>query len=115
MTLPKLSLFPASHDDGLAMLSAFELVSGGVFEFLQSEGAEVGQGMALEPGPEKFDRIEFRRIGRQTLNDDPAIGRIDVVAHQRAAMRPGAVPQDQQPPAMMEERRCADLSLERAP
>ena len=65
MTSPKLSLFPAGHDNGLPMLSTLELASGGELEFVQRRGAEIGQGMALEPRPQVLHRVAVRRVWRQ--------------------------------------------------
>lgn len=50
MTSPKLGLLPASSDDRFALLAALELASSGVLQFGQVVGAEVGQGVSLEPG-----------------------------------------------------------------
>lgn len=49
MTLPKVRLLPAGHDDGVSVLSAFELVSSGDLEFVQGGRAEFGQRTTLEP------------------------------------------------------------------
>ena len=55
MTSPKLSLFPTRHDNGLAVLNTFELVSGGDLEVMKGGWAEIRQRMTLEPSPQIFD------------------------------------------------------------
>ena len=65
MTSEQLSLLPARSDDDIASLGRFELAAGGVSELGEAVRAEVSQGVALEPGPEVFDGIEIRGIGRQ--------------------------------------------------
>ena len=45
--------------------------------------------------PHVFDRVEFRRVGRQALYQDAPTGAGNVVPNQGAAMDGRAVPQDQ--------------------
>lgn len=60
--------------------------------------------MLLAIAPDVFDRIEFRCIGRQTLQMDAAMLLGDVVPDQAAAVRGQAIPDDRQ--------RSADVLLE---
>jgi hypothetical protein len=96
VTSKQLSLLPARSDDGTAPLGRFELAAGGVLQLGEALWTEVRQRVALEPSPEEFHRIELRCIGGQEMELNVASGREDIVAHQVAAMRPGAVPDDEQ-------------------
>lgn len=101
VTLEQLSLLPAGSDDGAAPLSGFELAAGAVAKFGHGFWAEVRQGMALKPSPQIFHRIKFWGVAGKELQGDGAIGGVDVVAHQTAAMRFGAIQHDEQPPAVV--------------
>jgi transposase len=57
MTSPQLGLHPASGDDRRSLLGALELVAGGDVQFVQIAGAEVGQGVAFEPGSIKKEEV----------------------------------------------------------
>jgi hypothetical protein len=105
VTLEQLCLLPARSDDDAASLGRLELAASGVLQLGEGVGTEIGQRMPLEPAPEEFDRIELGCITGQEMELHPARGRGDVVAYQVAAMRPGAVPDDEQ--------RAADVSKER--
>lgn len=59
-------------------------------------GAEVGERVTLEPGPQVFDRIELGGVAEQELDMDLPLGRIDVVAHKPGAMELRPVPDDEQ-------------------
>ena len=110
MTSEQVSLSPASRDDGGAPLRGFEFAACGVLQLSQRVGAEVRQGMALEPSPEVFDRIEFGRVWGQERELNMALGRVDVVAHETAAVRAATIPQDEQPPTIMRFERLEKLN-----
>jgi len=55
--------------------------------------------MLLAISPDVFDRIKFRRVGGQALQMDAAALLSDVIAHQAAAVRGQAIPDDRQLPA----------------
>ena len=67
----------------------------------QGVGAEVGQRMALEPGPEILDRIELGSIRGQRFDLEMTLGRVHIVAYQATAVGFGAVPNDEQRPAVV--------------
>lgn len=48
-----------------------------------------------------FDRIELGCVGGQSRDHDLAVGGVDVIAHDAAAVRLGTVPQNEQWPAQM--------------
>src|SRR5258706_8266494 len=96
MTLPKLSLFPASHNDGLPMLSTLELASGGELEFVQRRGAEVGQGVTLQPRPEVLHRVAVRGIGWKERDVYCPVDGVQIFPNQSAAVGLQAIPDDQQ-------------------
>src|SRR5665213_289851 len=96
MTSPQLSLLPARSDDRLAALTAAQLAARGDLELRQRAGTEVGQGVALEPSPQVFDGVEVRRVGRQQRHLDPALGAVELLAHDAALVLGSAVPDDQQ-------------------
>ena len=95
-TSPQAGLDPARGNDRWPALSAPELGSRGVVEFVEVGGAEVGQGMSLEPSPQVLHWIEVGRVGRQERHLDFAVGGIEVLAHELAAVRLESVPDDQQ-------------------
>ena len=51
--------------------------------------------MSLEMTPHILDRVEFRRVSRQTFQDDALAGGGDVVLDQQTAMNRRPIPQDQ--------------------
>ena len=109
MTSEQFSLLPARSDNDAALLGRFELAAGGVPELGEGIGTEVGQRMALEPGPEVLDRIELWRIPGQEMKLNAPCGGGHVVAHQVAAMGSQAVPEDEQRPAKVSEERFEEL------
>lgn len=96
MTSPKRSLHPAHGNNRGAHLRAFEFVACGRVQLAQIVGTVVCQGMPLEPRPQIFDGIEVGGIGRKKGDLDVPVQRIEVVAHQTAAMRLQAIPDYQQ-------------------
>ena len=82
-------------------MRGFEFGARTQMQLIEGVGAEVGQRVTLEPGPQIFDRVELGRVGGQTLDNDFPIGRIHVVANQEAAVRLGPIPNDQQPSPMV--------------
>src|ERR1035437_1608029 len=96
MTSPKSSLNPASGDDRRSFLSALELVAGGDMQLGEIVGTVVGQRMTLEPCPKVFDRIQIGRVRGQEGDLYMPVERIQILAHQEAAMRPQAIPHHQQ-------------------
>src|SRR5882672_5339501 len=110
-TSPEPGLDPARGDDGGAMLRTPEFVAGGDVEFIEIVWTEVGQGMPLEPGPQELDRIQVRRVRRQERHLDGAIGGVQVVAHELAAMRLQPVPDDQQRLLQVGAQRLEELDV----
>ena len=96
MTSPQRSLHPACGDDRGAILRALELVARGRVQLAQVVGTVVGKSMALEPGPQVLHRVQVRRVGRQECDLDVSGQAVQVLAHQTAAMRLQAIPDDQQ-------------------
>lgn len=87
MTSPQINLCPARSNDGSLLLRTLELVACGRLQFAQVVGAVVGQGMAFEPRPQIFHRIEVWRVGRQKCNLDISVQAVQIVAHDVAAVR----------------------------
>jgi hypothetical protein len=96
MTLPQISLCPARSNDGRSLLRTLQLVASGRLQLAQVVGAVVGQGMAFEPRPQIFHRIEVWRVGRQKCNLDMSVQAVEIVAHDVAAVRLGPIPDHQQ-------------------
>ena len=96
MTSPERSLHPASGNDRRTLLRALELVACGGVQLAQIVGAVVGQRVSLEPRPQIFDRVELGGVGRKKGNLDVPVERIEIVAHQMAAMRFQSIPDYQQ-------------------
>lgn len=93
---PQVGLFPARGNDRRAALGALELVARSGVEFIDVVWAEVGHGMALEPCPEVLHGIEVWRVRWQEGHLHLAVGGVQVLAHELAAMRFQAIPDDQQ-------------------
>ena len=66
--------------------------------------AEVGQFVMLPVAPDVLHRIEFRRVGRQLLDRQPAPLRGDELLDRVSAMRRQSVPYDQEPIRQMRNR-----------
>lgn len=96
MTSPKRSLHPASGNDRGTFLSALELVARGQLQFAQIVGTAVGHGVSFEPGPQAFHGIQVRCVRRQECDLDVSGQAVQILAHQATAMRPQAIPDDQQ-------------------
>lgn len=92
----QLGLLPEGCDEGLAALCAPKLGACVGAEFSEVPWTEVGQLMMLPVRPEILDRVQLRRIWRQELQLDATALACDVVAHQPAAVRLQAIPDDQQ-------------------
>ena len=90
-------------------MGRFELAPGGVLEFGEGIGTEVGKRVTLEPSPKEFDRVEIGRIARQEVKVNATGGGGYVVAHQMAAMGLEAVPEDEQRLPEMNEQRFQEL------
>ncbi len=59
-------------------------------------GTEVGQFVLVAIPPDRFDRIEFRRIGRQARQADQSVRALDIFADAPAPVHGQAIPDDQQ-------------------
>lgn len=59
-------------------------------------GTVVGYGVALEPGPQVFDRVHVGRVGRQECNLNVPVHTVQVLAHQATTVRLQIIPDHQQ-------------------
>src|SRR5438445_10639866 len=96
MTLPQGSLHPASSDYRGPLLCALEFVARGDMQLAQIAGTVVGESMSFEPCPQIFDGIQVWRVRRQERNLNVSVQTVEILAHQATAMRPQAIPDDQQ-------------------
>src|SRR5436309_1710093 len=110
-TSPEARLSPARRDDRRAVLCALEFVAGGDVELIEVGRTEVGQGMPLEPGPQEFDGVQVRRVRWQERHLDGAIGGVQILAHELAAMGLQPVPDDQQRPLQVRAQRLEELDV----
>ena len=62
---------------GTATADALERLAGGVAELPNIFGAEVGEFVLFPIGPEVFDGIEFRGVGRQTIHPPAGVVLLD--------------------------------------
>ena len=92
MTSPQPGLHPASGNDRGSFLGALESVACSRMHFAQLVGALVNHRLALEPGPQIFDRMVVGRMGWQERNLDVTAQRVQIVAHEMAVVCPGSVP-----------------------
>ena len=93
MTSPQRSLHPASGNDRGSFLGALEPVACGRMQFAQVVGAVVGHRVALEPGPQIFDRIEVGRVGWQERNRDVPAQRVQTSRARSGCGVPGPRPE----------------------
>src|SRR2546425_12275425 len=100
------SLFPESGDEMRSSLHRLEPIAGEPADFADRVAAQVGDLMFFEVGPDRLDRVEFRRVRRQARNSDMPVQLFEPGRELAAAMCRGAVPDDEQRPL--------DLALERA-
>ena len=101
----QLGLFPEGGDECGAPLHGLEPVAGELADLPDGVQAQVGDLVFLQIGPDRLDRIEFRRVGRQAGDSDVAVQFLQPCLDQTRAVRGNAVPDDQQRPL--------DLALER--
>src|SRR6516162_3701027 len=71
--------------------------------------AEVGQLVMLPVAPEVLHRIEFRRVGRQLLDRQPAPLRGDELLDRVSAMRRQSVPYDHEPTRQMPQQMAEEI------
>ena len=93
------------------MLCALELVAGRDIELVEIGRAEVGQGMTLKPCPQEFHGVQVRRVRRQECHLDGAIGGVQILAHELAAMSLQTVPDDQQRLLQVDAQRLEELDV----
>src|SRR5882672_68152 len=110
-TSPEAGLDPARGDDGGTALCALEFVAGGDVELVEIGRAEVRQSMPLEPSPQVLDGVQVRRVRRQERHLDDAIGGVQVLAHELAAMGLQSVPDDQQRLLQVSAQRLEELDV----
>ena len=80
----------------MSALTAAQLAAGGGFQLCQRVRTEVGERMALEPGPEVFDGIEVRRIAGQQCHLHGIACAVEIVARDPALVLGRTVPDDQE-------------------
>jgi hypothetical protein len=85
-TSPEPRLNPARRNDGGSVLCALEFVANGDLELVEVGRAEVGQRMALGPGPRELDGVQVWRVRRQERHLYGALGAVQVLANELAAM-----------------------------
>src|SRR4249919_3373505 len=110
-TSPESGLNPARRDDGGAALCALEFVASGDVELVEVGRTEVRQGMPLEPGPQEFHGVQVRGVRWQERHLDSAMGGVQELAHELAAMGLQAVPDDQQRLLQMGAQRFEELDV----
>src|SRR5438045_5270376 len=111
VTSPQASLNPARRDDGGTVLCALELVASSDVELVEVGRTEVGQGVPLEPSPQELDRVQVRRVRRQERHLDGALGGVQVLANELAAMGLQTIPDDQQRPLQVGAQRLEELDV----
>ena len=96
MTSPQRSLHPASGNDRGALLGALEFVARCDLQLAEVVGTVIGHGMALEPGPQVFDRVHVGCVGRQECDLNVAAQAVQEFAHQAASVSLEPVPDHQE-------------------
>jgi len=97
MTLNRqLGLLPERGDGLRLALHGLESIAGEGAYLAQGMQTEIGQLALLHLAPDVFDRIEFRRVRRQSFQDQVPGERFNVVLHDPTAVCREAVPDDEQ-------------------
>ena len=97
MTLNRqFGLLPERGDELRSALHRLESVACEGAYFADSVQAKIGQLALLHVAPDVLDRVEFRRVSGQSLQDEVPVERFNVVLDEAAAVRRQAVPDDQQ-------------------
>src|SRR6185312_14741830 len=73
------------------------------------DGTAIGQLVMLEVPPDVFGGVELRGIRRQRFDLHRTLERFEVLAHERAAMDRGTVPDNQQPLSYLLTQRVQEL------
>lgn len=81
------SLFPEGFHQGGTAAHPPQRLARGPSQLGEILRAEIGQFVLLAVSPDVFDRIQFRRIGRQTLQMDAVVLLSDVIPDQAAAVK----------------------------
>jgi len=92
----QLGLFPECGDQPRPALQRLQSAGGIATHFVDGVQAQIGQFALLGVAKQVFDGIQFGCVGRKSLQHDAIAERLDIGAHQPAAMRRQAVPDDQQ-------------------
>src|SRR5882724_7769085 len=97
MTLNRqFGLLPERGDELRSALHRLEPVACEAADFANSVHTQIGQLALLHVAPEVLDRVEFRRVGGQSFQDEVPVERFDVVLDEATAVRRQAVPDDEQ-------------------
>src|ERR1700722_4635556 len=96
MTISKqFRLLPEGRDQCAAALHRAQIAASTLAQIGEVAGTVVRHCVMFEVAPDVFDRVQFRRIGRQMLQGDATVEALDVFFDQPRAMRLQAVPDDQ--------------------
>ena len=93
---PKFGLGVARGNDGPSAPHAAQRGGGGQAQFPSLGRQKVANLMRFEMATNILGRVEFRRISRQSFDDDAFAGARDVILHQQAAVDRGAIPEDEE-------------------
>lgn len=85
----------AGGDDAMAAAHAAQGGGGFQAQFPCLGHQQIGNFMAFEMAPHVFHRIEFRSVGGQAFQGDPAPGGCHKILHQGTAVDGRSIPQDQ--------------------
>jgi hypothetical protein len=89
-------LLPKRGDEPRAALHRPESIAGEAADLADRGGTQVRDLAAFQMRPDVFDGVQFRGVGRQLLEHDALIERLDVLPHQATAVGGQAIPDDEQ-------------------
>ena len=90
------SLLPERRDQARSALDRLESTRGVATHLVDGVQAQVGQFALLGVTEQVLDGIELGGVGRKPLQHDPVAERLDIGAHETAAVGRQTVPDDQQ-------------------
>src|SRR5580658_2670412 len=108
-------LLPERGNELRSTLHGLEPIAGEGADLTDGVQAQIGQFALLHVAPDVFDRIEFRRVGWQSFQDQVSVERFDVVLNHPTAVRRQAIPDDQQLAANLLVKRLQEFDELRTP
>ena len=104
-------LLPEGADQFWSALHGLQSPSSEVAHLGKVRGAQVGDLVLLQIGPDRLNRVKFGRIRGQEGDSDAPVLRFEPVLDESALVRPHAVPDDQQRLLQVSAQRLEELDV----